>query len=63
MTARDDESFDETAQNLAEVIDEILQSERPRERRIQLIRLQVRRALGIGYRAARGFKRPENNDV
>jgi hypothetical protein len=45
--------FDALAQNLAEVIDSILVAERPRERRIKLIRHHVRHALSLGYDAAR----------
>jgi hypothetical protein len=51
MTER--ETFDAVAQNLAEVIDAILTTPRTRERRVELIRHQVRRALATGYRAAR----------
>ncbi len=51
--ARPQPSFDSTAQYLADVIDAILVVERPRQRRIELIRHQVRRALSLGYKAAR----------
>jgi hypothetical protein len=48
------ETFDDIAQNIAETIDDIISTvPRERERRIQLIRCQVRRALNHGYRAAR----------
>lgn len=46
--------FDAIAQNLAEVIDAILVTARDRERRVALIKCQVRRALALGYKAARG---------
>jgi hypothetical protein len=46
--------FDDVAQNLTEVIDAILTTPRDRERRIELIRHQVRRAIVIGYRARAG---------
>jgi hypothetical protein len=46
-------NFDALAQNIAEVIDGILCAERSHDRRIELIRHQVRRALSIGYRQGR----------
>lgn len=46
-------SFDDLAQNLAEAIDAILTTERCRERRIDLIKHCVRRAIGHGYKAAK----------
>jgi hypothetical protein len=53
-SARVRSSFDATAQHLAEIIDDVLSSvERPRERRIELIRQQVRRALNLGYKTGR----------
>jgi hypothetical protein len=57
MTQR--ESFDAIAERLAEVIDDAISTvPRERERRIELIRHQVRRALGLGYRAARKANLP-----
>jgi hypothetical protein len=47
-------SFDDTAKNIAEVIDAILLAERCRDRRIELIRHHVRRALSLAYRLGRG---------
>jgi hypothetical protein len=48
------ETFDDIAQNIAEAIDDVISTvPRERERRIQLIRCQVRRALNHGYRAAK----------
>jgi hypothetical protein len=46
-------SFDTIALHLAEAIDTILMTERESERRLELIRKQVRRALSLGYRAGR----------
>ena len=46
------QSFDEVAQNLAEVIDAVLTTERERTRRLALIQRQVRRAMTVAYRAA-----------
>jgi hypothetical protein len=46
-----DEGFDMIARNIAEAIDGILTTER--ERRLELIRRQVRHALSLGYRARR----------
>jgi hypothetical protein len=51
MTER--ETFDTVAQNVAEVIDEILSAPRSRARRIKLIAHHVRRAITHGYRAAK----------
>lgn len=48
------EDFDITAQNLAEGIDAILTTERSRDRRVALIRQQVKRALSLGFRAGKG---------
>lgn len=45
--------FDLTAQHFAELIDAILVAQRSRERRIQLIRYYVRRALAVGFKAGR----------
>lgn len=48
------ETFDSIAQRLAEVIDDAITTvPRERRRRLELIRHQVRRALTLGYRAAR----------
>jgi hypothetical protein len=52
MTA-ERENFDTLARNLAEVIDAIMSAPRSRARRIELIIHQIRRALIIGYRAAK----------
>lgn len=47
-------SFDDIAQNIAEVIDDAVSMvPRDRRRRVELIRHQVRHALSVGYRAAR----------
>jgi hypothetical protein len=51
MTER--ETFDTVAQNVAEVIDEILSAPRSRARRIELITHHVRRSITHGYRAAK----------
>lgn len=52
MTER--KTFDDIAQNIAEVIDDAVSTvPRSRERRITLIRHSVRRALVLGYKAAR----------
>jgi len=52
MTA-ERETFDAIAERLAEVIDDAVSTvPRERQRRIELIRHQVRRALAIGYKAA-----------
>jgi hypothetical protein len=45
------ESFDDTAQNLAEIIDAIMVEECSRDRRIELIRHHIRRALAVGFKA------------
>jgi hypothetical protein len=45
--------FDATARRFAELIEELWQAERPRERRVQLIQHHVRRAILHGYKAAR----------
>ena len=50
------QNFDDVARNLAEAIDDVLTTERERPRRLALIQRQVRRAMAIAYRAARGFK-------
>lgn len=47
-------SFDDIAGRLAECIDEIMQVERSRDRRIALIHRQVRHAMSVAYRAGRG---------
>jgi hypothetical protein len=44
------ENFDTSAQNFAEIIDEILQAERSRARRLELIRHHVRRAMSTAYK-------------
>lgn len=46
-------SFSTVARSLAEVVDAIMSVPRPRARRIDLITHQIRRALVIGYRAAK----------
>jgi hypothetical protein len=46
-----DGNFDDIARNLAEAVDEILVAVRSRDRRLALIAHQVRRALGLGYKA------------
>ena len=43
-------NFDDIARNLAEIVDEILMAERSRDRRVALIRHQVKRALSHGYK-------------
>jgi 3-oxoacyl-[acyl-carrier-protein] synthase III len=51
MTQRD---FDDISQNIAESIDDAISTvPRERERRIALIRHSVRRAMVLGYKAAR----------
>jgi hypothetical protein len=51
MTQRD---FDAVSQNIAESIDDAISTvPRERERRIALIRHSVRRAMVLGYKAAR----------
>jgi hypothetical protein len=56
-------SFDDTAQNIAESIDDVISTvPRERERRIELTRHQVRRAPGLGYRAARKVDTPAEGD-
>jgi hypothetical protein len=56
------QSFDEVARNLAEVIDAILTTPRERQRRIELIRHQIRHALSIGYKTGRGISKEAAND-
>jgi len=52
MTAR--ENFDDIAERLAEVIDDAVSTvPRDRQRRVELIRRQVRHAMNLAYRAAR----------
>jgi hypothetical protein len=47
------QDFDSIAESLSEVVEAILSEERSRERRLQLVRVQIRRALGLGYRATK----------
>jgi hypothetical protein len=61
MTEDREPSFDTIAMHIAETIDDILTAHRERARRIELIRHHVRRALGIGYKAARGRTLPERS--
>jgi hypothetical protein len=49
----DRENFQTVAKNLAEVIDDILTVPRPRARPLELIAHHVRRAIVIGYKAAK----------
>jgi hypothetical protein len=42
---------DDLARNLAEAVDELLVTERSRDRRLALIAFQIRRALSRGYKA------------
>jgi hypothetical protein len=56
------ESFDVISQNMAEAIDDVLTVTRDRQRRIELIRHQVRRALSLGYKAARKVDIPAEGD-
>jgi hypothetical protein len=44
------------AHNLAEVIEETYDVERTRERRIELIAVEVMRAMKIGFRKGRGWR-------
>jgi len=48
---RDGENWDTSAKNIAEIIDSILQAERSRPRRIELIRHHIKRAMSTAYRA------------
>jgi hypothetical protein len=50
---RSQQDFDSIAESLSEVVEAILSEERGRERRLQLVRVQIRRALGLGYRATK----------
>jgi hypothetical protein len=53
-TTRPQTGFDTSARHIAEVIDDaIMLTERPRERRLQLIAHHIRRAILHGYKAAR----------
>jgi len=52
MTA-ERENFDAVSERLAEIIDAIMSVPRSRERRIELIAHHVRRAIILGYRAAK----------
>jgi hypothetical protein len=54
--------FDRVAANISEIVEAIFSEERDRDRRFQLIRFQIRRALGIGYRAARGSNKRAEAD-
>jgi len=45
--------FDQIAQNCAELIDATFNAQRPRARRIELIRHAVKRAIVIGYRTGK----------
>jgi hypothetical protein len=57
------ETFDAIAERLAEVIDDVISTTpRTRSRRVALIRHQVRRALGLGYKAARKVDVPAEGD-
>lgn len=53
------EDFDTTAKNLAEIIDAILIEECSRDRRIELIRHHVRRAMATGFKAGLARERRE----
>lgn len=48
-----DLDFDAVAQNLAEVIVDLLKAPRDRDRLIELVVRHVRRAITIGYRGRR----------
>jgi hypothetical protein len=62
MTA-ERENFDTIAENLAEVIDDVLTAPRDRQRRVELIRHHVRRALGRGYKAGRAAAQTAGDSV
>ena len=55
--------FDVISQNIAEAVDAIMSAPRSRARRIELIAHQIRRALILGYRAAKTsrFKEDESH--
>jgi hypothetical protein len=56
------QDFDSVAANISEIVDAILVAERSRDRRLQLIRFQIRRAMGVAYRAARGSNKRAEAD-
>jgi hypothetical protein len=57
------ERFDVISQNMAEIIDDAISTvPRTRERRVALIRHSVRRALSLGYKAARKVDIPAEGD-
>ena len=45
------EDFDTTSKNIAEGIDEIMQAQRSRARRLALIQRQVRHAMNVAFKA------------
>jgi broad specificity phosphatase PhoE len=61
--ARHGESFNDIARNIAEVVDDLMNAERDRARRIELITHSVRRAMSHAYRAGKGqFSKPAAPD-
>jgi hypothetical protein len=47
-------NFDRVAENISEVVEAILSAERDRDRRLELIRHHIRRAIIHGWKTARG---------
>jgi hypothetical protein len=61
MTPR--ESFDSIAERLAEVVDDAISTvPRERRRRVELIQRTIRRALAIGFKAARKVDIPADEE-
>jgi hypothetical protein len=53
------ETFDNIAQNIAEVIDDVPTTLLDHQRRLELIRHHVRRALQLGFAAGRRGRAPD----
>jgi hypothetical protein len=56
------ERDDKVARNLAEVIDELYDKERPRPHRIKLIAVHVMSAIKNGFKRGREYERWKNAD-